>query len=387
MRRGFGGIPRGGHRRGLSDETAISLQRQAASAHGARPPAGADNPAVLAETNRYSPYRLGFAVKVLGGGGMASADTRRWQSSPLIERSIELLHEVFAYLDSIDVRVYRLSSQVVPYGTHPDLPQFDYRHQFERAAPRLTALAAEAARVGLRLSTHPGQYTVLNAPDETVRDKAIQDVEEHALLLDLLGQGPEATIVVHVGGLYADRLAALDRWARTWELLSDRARARLGLENDEHSFGLDDVLLLHRRTGVRVVLDVHHNRLNPSPGMDLASALTAACGTWSAGVRPKIHLSSIRTMLATPETPLRGRRSGAGKRRAQPAYPRLAQHADLVSPWDLEAVVAAAPGPLDVMLEAKAKDLAVGWLRGATARTLPALAAAEERSGPSGSRS
>ena len=36
-------------------------------------------------------YRLGFAVKVLGEGGIASADTRRWQSGPHLRRSLELL--------------------------------------------------------------------------------------------------------------------------------------------------------------------------------------------------------------------------------------------------------------------------------------------------------
>ena len=44
-------------------------------------------------------YRLGFAVKVLGNGGMKTADTRRWQSGPHLSRSLELLDAVFDYLD------------------------------------------------------------------------------------------------------------------------------------------------------------------------------------------------------------------------------------------------------------------------------------------------
>ena len=74
-------------------------------------------------------YRLGFAVKVIGNGGMKSNDGRRWQSGPHLSRSLELLDAVFDYLDDVDIRVYRLSSSTVPYGTHPDLPQLDYRRQ------------------------------------------------------------------------------------------------------------------------------------------------------------------------------------------------------------------------------------------------------------------
>ena len=42
--------------------------------------------------------RLGFAVKVLGAGGLPTQDTRRWQSDPHLKVSVEYLHAVFAYL-------------------------------------------------------------------------------------------------------------------------------------------------------------------------------------------------------------------------------------------------------------------------------------------------
>ena len=334
----------------------------------------------VALSHRTASYRLGFPVKVLGEGGIPSADTRRWQSGPSLARSIELLHPVFDYLESIDVRVYRLSSQVIPYGTHPDLPAFAYERQLDDAGVELTLLADRARAIGLRLSTHPGQYTVINGPNDEITRKGILDIEQDALLLDRLGQGPEGTVVIHVGGLYGDRAEALDRWTSAWDRLSERARRRVGLENDDRLFGIEDVLELHRRTGVRVVFDAHHHRIHAeSAHIDLGAAVAGAWATWPPGVRPKVHLSSVRTMLEPgPPTP-HGGGSSRGRGPSKPRYPKLGNHADLVTPWDLDAVVAASPGPLDVMLEAKAKDLALLWLRGATSRLLPGLAAAEER--------
>lgn len=313
------------------------------------------------------PYRLGFAVKILGGGGLRVSDTRRWQSGPHLARSLELLDAVFDYLERIDVRVYRLASSVIPYGTHPDLPQLHYRRQLEVCAEEVAALGAKASRLGLRLSTHPGQYTVLNAEDPEVARKAALDLEQDALLLDRLGQGPEATVVLHVGGVYGDRAAALDRWARGYDALSERARARVAVEHDETSFDVADVLELHRRTGVRVVYDHHHHRCNPGE-LEAAAALAAAAATWG-GVRPEVHLSSPRTELRT-----------VGRGAAAKLVPPLVdQHADFVTPWDLAELLRLAPGPLDVMLEAKAKDLALLWLREQLVRVDPAAAAAEER--------
>ena len=315
-------------------------------------------------------YRLGFAVKILGGGGLRTNDARRWQTGPHLRVSLELLDAAFDHLDRIDVRVFRLSSSTVPYGTHPDLPHLDYRRQLDEAADEVAALGAKARALGLRLSTHPGQYTVLNAPDPELRRKSALDLEQDAALLDALGQGREAVVVVHVGGAYGDKTAALERWARAYEALSERAQARVVVEHDETSFDVEDVLDLHRRTGVRVVYDHHHHRCNPSAALrDAGDALRACLATWPDDVRPKAHLSSPRTELRTV-----GRGSTA---RTVP--PLLDQHADFVTPWDLRELLDLAPRPLDVLLEAKAKDLAVIWLRDQMRRLFPAYADAEER--------
>ena len=317
----------------------------------------------------FPPYRLGFAVKVLGGPGgkpLRTSDARRWQSGPHLRHSIEMLDAAFDLLDARDLRVFRMSSSTVPYGTHPELPEFDYRRQIDECRDQLGALGAKARRYGIRLSTHPGQYTVLNSPDAVIAGKAAADLEQDSLLLDALGAGPEAAVVVHVGGAYGDKRAALDRFASAHGRLSDSARARVAVEHDERAFDLGDVVELAERTGARAIYDLHHHRCNRAPAYEShAEAMAAAFATWPAGVRPKVHLSSPRTELRTV--------------RNRAAAPLLDQHADFVTPWDLEELLAAAPGPVDVMVEAKAKDLAVEWLRVQLERVAPELAAAEER--------
>ena len=68
--------------------------------------------------------RLGFAVKVLGAGGLPSQDTRRWQSGPHLKVSVEYLHAVFTYLADAEIGMYRMTASLAPYATHPDLPEF-----------------------------------------------------------------------------------------------------------------------------------------------------------------------------------------------------------------------------------------------------------------------
>ena len=302
-------------------------------------------------------YRLGFAVKVLGGGGLPSHDTRRWQSEPHLRVSLERLAAIFDYLEEIDVRMYRMTSDLVPYGTHPDLPQF--HRQIEECAEELAALGRRARGADIRLSTHPGQYIVLNSEKPEVRASAVRDLEMQAALLDAMGLGAEAVVVLHVGGAAGGLDAARDRFLAGFELLGERAKARLVIENDDRSFGLADVLGLSAQTGLRIVWDILHHRCHDPDRIPYEEALPLALATWPDGSVPKIHYSSPRT--ATEE-----RRKKVGRRvERQIVLPPLRAHADLIDPIGFEAFLrgAAAERDFDVMLEAKAKDLALLRLR------------------------
>jgi UV DNA damage endonuclease len=149
--------------------------------------------------------------------------------------------------------MYRLSSDLAPYLTHPQMPQF--RDQIVECARELKQLGVMACSQHLRLSFHPSQYIILNSPDAKLTTQSVHDIESQTEMLDRMELGPEAVVVVHVGGTYGDRAAARQRWARTFERkLSKRARSRLVLENDDISFSAADVLEIHRLCGVRLIL-------------------------------------------------------------------------------------------------------------------------------------
>jgi UV DNA damage endonuclease len=302
-------------------------------------------------------HRVGFAVKVLGDGGLPSHDTRRWQSEPHLSVSLDRLEAIVERLEREDVRMYRMASSLVPYGSHPDLPQF--HGQVEQCAERLAALGERVRAADLRLSFHPGQYVVLNSEDAAVQRLAVADLDLQASLLDALGLDEEAVVVLHVGGAAGGTEAALDRFMAGFELLSERARARLVIENDDRSFALADVLELSRRSGLRIVWDILHHHCHDPQRIPEAEALRLALATWPRGTVPKIHYS-------TPRTAVEERRERVGRRvERRIVLPPLRAHADLIDPIAFEQFLRgpAAGLDVDVMLEAKAKDLALLRLR------------------------
>ena len=82
--------------------------------------------------------------------------------------------------------------------------------------------------------------------------------------------------------------------------------------------------------------------------------------TWPAGVRPKLHFSSPRTEMR--ELQIRHRKTG--KKEAVRQQPLWTGHADFCQPFEFSGMMRALGGlEFDVMLEAKAKDLALIRLR------------------------
>ncbi len=319
------------------------------------------------------PARLGFPVLVLGQAGLKSADQRRWQNAPHLRVSIGYLREIFRYLKKHAITMYRMSSDIAPYVTHPEMPQF--HRQVEESAAELAELGAEAREQGLRLSLHPSQYIILNNPNPEANRKCATDIDRQAAILDAMGAGPDAVVVIHVGGRYDDAAAARDRWIRTYETeLSEPARRRLVLENDDISFSASDVLYIHERTGVPLVFDHQHFCcLNPD-GRDVIETAARFLTTWRDGQRPKLHFSSPRTQLR--EVKRRNRKTKKLETVFQP--PLWTGHADYCDPFVfidyLRRLGAVATRDFDVMLEAKAKDLALRRLRADLVRYAPDVA-------------
>jgi UV DNA damage endonuclease len=310
-------------------------------------------------------YRLGFPVKVRGVA-LPSHDSRRWQNQPHLSVSLAYLRDIFEYLHSEEIYFYRLAGQLAPYLTHPALPAF--HRQIEECATELAAVGDVARQYRLRLTMHLAHFIQLSSPDAERVRRSQQELVVAMQLFEAMGLGPDAVIVVHVGGAYGDANASRERFVRSFEQLPANVQNRLALENDDRHFSLADALWLHRRTGIRVVLDtLHHRCLNPT-GHPLTNALALALATWPAGEQPKIHVSSPRTALRQFYR--------NGQTYLQAPQPR--QHADFIDPFSLIDLLRGARAanlrPFDIMLEAKAKDLALLRLRQQIAKFAPDLA-------------
>ncbi len=331
------------------------------------------------------PLRMGFPVKVMAKPGLKSNDTRRWQQNPHLKTSIAYVHAIFDHLAEHRLDMYRFSSDLAPYATHPDMPQF--HGMVAESDADLKALGRRAQELDIRVSFHPSQYVLLNAPDEALTKKSIWDLSSQAEMLDRMEAGSEAVLVTHVGGVYGDHQASRERWLRGYEQCPEHVRRRLVLENDDIRFSAADVLWVHERCGVRLVFDYQHMWcLNPER-LDMRETLEKFLRTWT-DARPKIHFSSPRTEMREVKVPIRKdakpRKNEvttapvkAGARVKTVLRPPVwTGHSDFTNPFEFATFMRMADGlEFDVMMEGKAKDLSILRLRPDLLRYAPDVAA------------
>jgi UV DNA damage endonuclease len=311
-------------------------------------------------------YRLGIPVKVVGAP-LRAYDSRRWPQEPHLSVSLAYLRDLLDYLRRHQIGLYRLAGQLAPYLTHPDLPRF--HHQLEECATELAALGDLARQYQLRLTLHPAFYVQLNSPDPNQVARAQTELCAAAALLESFGVGKEAIIVIHVGSAFGDPITGRARFVAAYDRLPANVRARLALENDDRTYDIQDLYWIHKRTGIRLVLDVLHHRCHNPSRLPTVEALALALGSWPPDEQPKIHFSSPRTELR------RSVRRGA----LHLQLPLPNQHSDFIHPFEfidfMQEAREAGLRPFDIMLEAKAKELALIRLRQQLANYAPELAA------------
>jgi UV DNA damage endonuclease len=246
--------------------------------------------------------RLGYACLNTLFGSPARA-TRLAKATPerlreLLAANLDTLEAILRWNDAHDIRVFRVSSNTVPLASHPRA-SFPWR---EALGERFAELGDLLRGSGMRLSTHPGPYTVPASADRRIAAAAIRELEYHAELMSAFGLDSSHKIVLHVGGGAGDRRAWLHRFRHAFERLSPEARSCLVIENDER-WPLADVLPVADELNVPVVFDAFHHEVHPSlPALGVRELVELSGQTWSeADGRQEVHFS----------TQAAGRRAGA----------------------------------------------------------------------------
>ncbi|WP_338473114.1 UV DNA damage repair endonuclease UvsE [Niallia sp. XMNu-256] len=291
--------------------------------------------------------RFGYVANALGLWDASPSKTltfTRYSALPEEERmnklkevtALNLSHtkRILHYNIAHEIKLYRLSSSLVPLATHPEV-SWDFITPFKEEWQELGELVK---KFRLRTSFHPNQFTLFTSPRKDVTANAVKDMEYHYAMLEAMGIEDQSIINIHIGGAYGDKKATLERFHENFKSLPAHIKKRTTLENDDKTYNIEETLLTCEKEKVPMMLDYHHHLANDG-GHDLASFLERIFATWKVtNLIPKVHLSSPKSEKAF---------------RSHADYVAL----DFIQPF--LAMTKELNQDFDIMIEAKQKDLAM----------------------------
>ena len=194
----------------------------------------------------------------------------------LIEENLNDLYSILLYNNYKNIKLFRISSDIIPFGSH----KINTYKWWDNKKEILSKIGNYIKSNGIRVSMHPGQYTILNSPKKDVVEKSILDLNFHCKFLDSLNLPPSHKIILHVGGIYGDKKSAMDRFINEYNKLDSNIKKRLIIENDERFFSVYDLLEIHSQCGVPIIFDNLHYECYGDLSMSIPELIPLIKKTW-----------------------------------------------------------------------------------------------------------
>ena len=240
-----------------------------------------------------------------------------------------------------NIKHYRLSSDMFPRFTDKQVESYT----IDFAKDNLIAASNFAKKHNHRLTFHPGQYNQIGAKDPAIFEQTCDELKHHADIFDVMNVDHSGILCIHGGGIYGDKETTMRRWVEQFDDLPANVKPRIAIENCEKCYSVRDCLQLAEACNIPVILDSHHYNcysiLHPDIQQEsLSDILPEVVETWTkSGRTPLFHVSD------------------------QAENKPIGSHHDYVEHLPQEFLDISIDQPIDIEVEAKAKEAAIFKLK------------------------
>lgn len=259
----------------------------------------------------------------------------------LVNDNLDDLLKILEWNESKSIKVFRVSSEMFTQIGNVQLrakfPTLKYfKGDISYFKHKLKKIGQYAIDKKMRLTFHTSPYDQLATHNKNVLANTIFDLKvyyKQALYMGL----KTPCLILHVGGVYENKLVTRDRWVERYKKLPLGLQKLIMLENDEYLYGVNDVLYIYQKCGVPLCFDMFHNEVSLETVPLTPALLSKMAKTWAkSSIKiPKMHYSEQR----------HGERRGA--------------HSDLITKLPDTFIEWAHKNHVDLMLECKFKEQSV----------------------------
>jgi UV DNA damage endonuclease len=236
---------------------------------------------------------LTIGVQNTGFSRCSLKDASEEKIRAVAKHNLESLSKIIDYNILNNIKLFRISSDIIPLASHP-INKIIWQEEFKVI---LADIGEKIILSGMRVSMHPGQYTILNSTNPKIVEKAILDLQYHEDFLNALRVDNKSKIILHIGGVYGDKKNSLKSFIQNYSQLNENIKKRLIIENDDKCYNIYDTLGIFKKTGIPVVFDTLHHMLNhEQDNLTDINWIELCSKTWKdEDGKQKIHYSQQKT--------------------------------------------------------------------------------------------
>lgn len=244
--------------------------------------------------------RLGYVAIALNLGKTTSSSTvtfsrySKLNENERLEKlksvtysNMEALESILKYNIANNIHFYRLTSNLIPLATHPEV-MWDYKKYFNKD---LAHIGNIIKRSNMRVDCHPDQFNIINSAKEGVIESTLVNLNTAVDIFELL-DSKDGKMVIHIGSSQGGKQESIKRFIDNFNKFPKRIQERLILENDDKVFTASDVLGICKAINIPMVLDIHHHNCK-NEDENIENILGDIFNTWNKeSLPPKIHFST-----------------------------------------------------------------------------------------------
>lgn len=305
--------------------------------------------------------RIGYACKLIGIKGDFNFKTVKLKTILNIEnyvKRVDKIKEILNYnVNALNNQVeevlkwpknlwmIRIGSDFFPLYTHPIAEKIYEENSIKSVLATISNIGDKIKNNNIRISMHPGQFTMLVSKKRSTIENSIKDLEYHAEVFRLLGidyKDQKNEINIHVGAKIKDYKEIFEE---NFKKLSYDLKSWLSIENDEFSYSIYDIAKIS--DNVKLILDIHHHWIMFGNFIDINdNIIDVVVNSWRSAI-PELHYSLPKEIYVDKNNNFKTN-----------AKTKLRAHSDYCWNDEINRYVYNFSKKFDIMVEAKAKNLA-----------------------------
>lgn len=202
----------------------------------------------------------------------------------IIKENLKSLKEIIIYNIKNNIHFFRITAKLIPLMDIVNIDLNKYKNEFLEIGNLIN-------KNNMRVDVHADEFCVLNSINENVVLNSIKILNNLKISMDMFNV--PYNIIIHIGSKANGVKESIKRFKNNFNLLNEDLKEKLIIENDDKNFNVYQTLKLCEDLNIPMCLDIHHHYCNKCT-KNIAFYLPRILNTFKNNI-PKMHYSSPKS--------------------------------------------------------------------------------------------